>query len=164
MRDPILESFLAQQLHDAAHLTASSAITEALPLDLQHYVLRFRCKGLVQQGSDAPRIHERFDVGIYFPASYLRLAHPPGLILQWLGPAEVFHPNIRGHAICLGPITPGEGLIDLAFRVFEVITFHRCSPHDPLNADAAQWVRHHAHELPLDRRPLLRPGGYRARE
>jgi len=162
MRDAIFTTFLEHAREDAAHLNASSDLARVLPIDPQHYVLHYRCRGLVRDGSGPPRVHEDFGVGLYFPASYLRLEQPPGLVVQWLGPAEIFHPNIRSGFVCIGPIAPGEGLIDLAFRLFEVISYHRCSPNDALNPEAAQWARNHRDLLPLDRRPLLRPGTRRA--
>ena len=157
MRDPIFESFLARQADEALRLSASSDIVTVLPIDPQRYVLHFCARGLVLDAAGVPRVHDEFGVAICFPPDYVRVEHHPGRIIQWLGPATVFHPNIRPPFVCLGPIAPGEGLIDLAYRLFEVIAFHRVSPHDPLNAAAAQWVRNHQDELPLDRRTLLRP-------
>jgi len=156
MRDAIFESFLASQFDEALRLSASSDIVTAVPVDPQRYLLRFGTRGLVLDGAGVPRVHDEFHVGVCFPADYVRIEPHPARVIQWLGPWEVFHPNIRPPFVCLGPIAPGEGLVDLAYRLFEVISFHRVSPHDPLNAAAAQWVRNHRHELPLDRRSLLR--------
>ena len=157
MRDAIFESFLASQFDEALRLSASSDIVAVVPIDPQRYVLHFRARGLVLDATGVPRVHDEFGVGVGFPPDYVRVEQHPSRVIQWLGPETVFHPNIRPPFVCLGPIAPGEGLVDLAYRLFEVITFHRVSPHDPLNPAAAQWVRHHLGELPLDRRALLRP-------
>ncbi len=157
MRDEIFESFLTRQFDEALRLSAASDIVAVVPIDPQRYVLHFRARGLVLDAAGIPQLHGEFGVGICFPADYVRVAQHPSRVIQWLGPDTVFHPNIRPPFVCLGSIAPGEGLVDLAYRLFEVISFHRVSPHDPLNAAAAQWVRNHQDQLPLDRRPLVRP-------
>jgi hypothetical protein len=157
MHDAIYESFLVHQLDEAARLTASSDIVTIRPLGLQHYRLRFRCNGLVLDESGTPRLHDDFSVAVHFPSDYARLEQHPAQVVQWVAPLTVWHPNIRPPFVCTGPIAPGESLTDLAYRLFEIISFHKVSPHHALNAEASQWVRHHQDMLPLDRRPLFRP-------
>jgi len=77
-------------------------------------------------------------------------------LLTWLHPSSVWHPNIRAPWICVGHVPPGVELTDLVYQVFEMISFHRWTPHDPLNPDAAQWARNHQDRFPLERRPLKR--------
>ena len=98
-----------------------------------------------------------FTVGIWFPPTYLRQANP-FQTLTWLGPRNTWHPNIASDAgaICVGHITPGMGLVDLLYQVFEIITYTKVTMHDALNHDAAAWARDNVHRFPVDRRPLRR--------
>jgi hypothetical protein len=154
--DPIFHAFLERQFDEGLALARTSDVVTISPWGPQHYVLRFRCRGLVTEDG-MPRVHDEFRVGIFFPPDHVRVAQPASRVVQWLSPATVFHPNISPPLVCLGAIAPGEGLVDLAFRLYELITFHRASPHDALNVAAAQWARRHRAALPLDRRPLRRP-------
>jgi hypothetical protein len=49
-------------------------------------------------------------------------------------------------------------LIDLVYRVFEVITFNNVTMEEPraLNPEACEWSRANLHRLPVDRRALKR--------
>jgi hypothetical protein len=101
----------------------------------------------------------RFAVGIAFPHDYLRRADP-FQVLTWLGPRNVFHPNISDRApfICVGRIAPGMPLVDLIYQLHEIITFNKATvcEDDALNHDACAWARHNQHRLPVDTRPLKR--------
>jgi hypothetical protein len=155
VRDAVFESFLERQAAEAWRISESSPIVSVLPIDRQHYLLRFRCVGLVLDAAGVPRRHDDFTVGIFFPPDYVRIEPHPREIVHWLGPESVWHPNVKPPFVCTGHIAPGEDLIDLTYRLFEIITFHRATPHHALNPAASQWVRRHRDELPLDRRPLL---------
>ena len=100
-----------------------------------------------------------FHVGIHFPSDYLRRADPR-TVLTWLSPREVFHPNIRPEVglICSGHIQPGSGLVDLLYRLFEIITYRRVTMRedDALNWEACQWARGNTTLFPVDSRSLKR--------
>jgi len=108
------ESFLIRQREEGLELAASSDLLVLSPLvrpgdaPPQRYLASFRCRGLVRDGAGGVREADRFDVGIWFPSDYLRHADP-FRVLTWLGPRQVFHPNIsdRAPVICVGRLVPG---------------------------------------------------------
>lgn len=163
MIDPILRGFLEVQYAEGMGLARESDILDLFPLSpspalpQQHYVARFHCTGLVRspQGEIVPG--NLFEVGIMFPDDYLRHADSFET-LTWLRPMEVHHPNIAGPAICIGPLSPGTGLVELIYRVFEVITLNRVTmdERNALNHAACQWARQNTDRFPVDRRPLKR--------
>jgi len=160
MNDPVFESFLMSQLEDAVALAASSDILDLRPCDgpaPTHYLARYRARGLVKEGVAEPEIADDFLVGIRFHHDYLRFANPAH-VLTWLAPVSIFHPNIRMPFICLGPIAAGTRLVELVYRVFDVITFSKVTPRedDALNTLACSWARRNWHRFPIDRRPLKR--------
>lgn len=155
--DTILQLFLETQRHEAMALAAESDLLDVLPLDLQHYVATFRCRGLVREPRGEVREHDRFRVGIWFPSTYLREVRPAH-VLTWLEPDYVWHPNIRPPYVCVGKIAPGTPLIDLLHRCFELICFENVTMRedDALNAAACVWARRNRERFPTDRRPVKR--------
>ena len=163
MTDKVFSSFLGQQLTRGRALAAKSDILRLLPAPgslPQQYVAEFRCKGVVRQADG--RLGERglFIVGIFFPNDYLRRAATPE-VLTWLGPTNVFHPDIAGPRglICIGRLEPGTGLVDILYQVFEIIVYRKFNPreYDCLSPDACTWVRNNQSRFPTDPRPLKRP-------
>ena len=159
--DPIYESFLDRQLSEGLALSRASDLFELVPIDGDHptkYLARFRCHGLTRRGSTVD-VADHFDVGIRFPPDYLRRVEPTE-VLTWLGPREVFHPNIAAVLpfICVGPIPPGTSLVDLVYQVYEVISYQKVTMRedDALNAEACAWARRNRERFPVDRRPLRR--------
>lgn len=159
MRDPVYHAFLARQHEEGMALAAASDLVDLWPFTgdpPDRYVARFGCTGLVRRGT---RIQEAgcFEVGIWFPSDYLRRAEP-SQVLTWLGPREVFHPNIshRLPFICVGRLSPGTALVDLVYQCFEIITWQKVTMRedDALNPGACGWAREHHGRLPVDRRPL----------
>ena len=169
MSDRIFEIFLNRQLEEGLELAATSDIVDLLPVDgppPQHYIADFHCRGLVRSKEGAIREWDRFTVGIYFPADYLR-AVDPFSILRWFGPPtrehpDIFawHPNISNRApfICVGKIAPGMSLTDLLHQLYEIISYQRYTPNefDSLNKDWCSWTRTNAGLFPIDSRPLKR--------
>jgi hypothetical protein len=121
--------------------------------------VEFRCTGLVERRPGKVEEADRFQVGIWFPATYLRVADPFH-VLTWLGPRNIWHPNISARApvICVGRFAPGTGLVDLLYQVFEIVTWNKVTMRedDALNRAACQWARQHRDRFPVDRRPLKR--------
>jgi hypothetical protein len=120
--------------------------------------------GLVLLRSGQVQEARHFQVGIYFPSDYLRRAEP-GEVLTWLGPPNIFHPNVRCRdrsmgigSICIGRLTPGMRLVDLLYQCFEIITYNKVTMRedDALNHAACVWARNNQSRFPVDRRPLKR--------
>jgi hypothetical protein len=160
--DPVLQAFLARQYEEGMALAAASDLLDLQPIDgppPQRYLARFRCKGLVRSPDGTIAEADRFEVGIWFPSDYLRRVEP-WQVLTWLGPANVFHPNIgeRLPAICVGRLVPGTPLADLLYQCFEIITYTKVTMRedDALNHAACAWARDNRHRFPIDRRPLKR--------
>jgi ubiquitin-protein ligase len=154
--DPIFERFLRESWHNAKSLADGSDVVELVPFgDPPHAVVaqfHANCYVKTPQGT---ALHFGFTVGYRFPENYLNLALP-WEVMHFLAPATVWHPNIRVNAICLGTgLQPGTELRELLFRTYELVTFQRRSqPADPLNAEAAAWVRRNWPVQPADSRPL----------
>ncbi len=159
IQDPILTSFLTRQFEQIRELASQSDVVEILqhgPPPPEHYILRFHCKGLVQT-PDGIAEAQWFDVGFRFPRDYLRRAQVPE-VLTWLWPPNIFHPNVGFPFICVGDLHPGTELVDLVYRIYEIITYHKrtVSEHDALNKAACAWARRNHERFPLERRPLRR--------
>jgi hypothetical protein len=166
--DPVMEGFLKRQLAAAAEVTASSPLVSIKPIISaaaaaaglgglpQHYVAAFTCKGLIRRATGEIAEAERFLVGIYFPPHYLK---KPNTFESFalLEPREVFHPNIDGPFICTGEgfMRRSPGLVEIAFRLFAIITWATYSAKDALCPTAAAWARRNQdRRFPIDRRPL----------
>jgi hypothetical protein len=158
--DAVLHGFLTEQQGEALALAASSDLVTVIPCDgppASHYVVEFRCRGLVRLGHGEIVDRDRFAVGVSFPPDYLRRAHPAE-VLTVLAPMNVFHPNVRGTAICVGRLKPGTRLVDLIYQCFEIFTFAKVTMRedDALNRDACVWARQNVDRFPIDKRPLKR--------
>ena len=162
MADKIFEAFLKRQYEEGMALAGASDLLELLPMGgdpPDRYIAQFRCKGLVRpQNSDVSET-DYFEVGIWFPSDYLRRADP-FQILTWLGPSNVFHPNISDKMpfICVGKLAPNTALVDILYQCFEIITFNKVTMRedDALNMQACVWARENQQRFPIDRRPLKR--------
>jgi len=162
MRDEILSSFLRVQYEAGMALAAESDLLELMPISegaCDRYLARYFCTGLVSAGEGAIEEANRFEVAIRFPSDYLRRVEPFSIV-HWVGPREVFHPNISRTlpVICPGHIYPGTPLTDLLYQVFETITYKKVtmSETDALDHDACAWARENQHRFPVDPRPLKR--------
>jgi hypothetical protein len=161
MTDRIFESFLARQHEEGMALASESDLLDLVPrgAPADRYLARFTCRGLVRQPPHSGVEFERFEVGIRFGLDYLRLADP-FRVLTWLGPREIWHPNIAATApvICVGRLAPGTSLVDILYQVFEIITWNKVTMRedDALNREACQWARRNSHRFRVDRRPLKR--------
>lgn len=162
MNDSVFTGFLIRQRDEAGALNRASDLIEILPVNgtpPNRYVVQLRCKGLVRSADGAVTQAEHFEIGVWFPSDYLRRADPYQ-VLTWLWPPNVFHPNIGSPApfICIGRLTRGTSLVDIVYRVFDVITFNNVTMVEPdsLNRAACAWARENRHRFPIDRRPLKR--------
>jgi hypothetical protein len=161
MADRILEAFLMRQQEEGLELMRESDLVLVTPIGspADRYLVEFRCKGLVEVGPGDIAEADRFLVGVWFPSMYLRVADPFH-VLTWLGPRNIWHPNISATApvICVGRLTPGTGLVDIVYQVFEIVTWNKVTMRedDALNRAACGWARQHRDRFPVDRSPLKR--------
>ena len=155
--DQILNTFLKKQREDATKLADESDLLALRVIDDQRFIATFACTGLVRDPTGRVQLHNRFDVGIRLPEDYLRRVNP-NEVLTWLGPQEIFHPNIKAPCICLGAITPGTALTELLHRIYELITYQNVTMRedDAFDWDACAWARRNREQLPLDARPIKR--------
>jgi hypothetical protein len=162
-RDRVLHTFLHTQFEQASALVRQSDIVDLVAIDSEdnaptRYRVRFQCRGAIRNNAGGIEVRaDRFEVGFVFFPDYLRRVDPYRLV-TWLGPAGIVHPQVLPPFMCLGHVLPGLPLVDLIYQVYEVITFFKRAPHDPLNPDPAiaAWTRAHQDLFPLDRRPLKR--------
>jgi len=168
MRDVILDGFLHSQFKEGMKLAGGSNIVDILPVEGSppfRYVVRFKCNSIVQSNGKIETSHGFYVAGITFHREYLRFVGNPYQIVTWLAPGNIFHPNILPPAslICLGKINPGTGLIDIIFRIYNVIRFANVTPveGDALNKFACKWYRENCNKngrFPVDNRPLRAMG------
>lgn len=162
--DSVLRGFLARQLEEGTRLATSSDLLELTPAGDEvpsRYLARFRCRGLIRSRAGDVTEADDFRVGIWFPPEYLRRAEP-WEVLTWLGPTNIFHPNVSDRApfICVGRLSPGTSLVDILYQVFEIVSGQKftCREDDALNLKACVYYRNNPRRFPIDRRPLLRAG------
>jgi hypothetical protein len=154
-------AFLRRQWDEAQafNCDASLAAIEPLGTPATRFLVGFSCRGLVRSTEGLIEEADEFAVGVSFPPDYLRRADP-FRVLTWLGPRNVWHPNISTKApvICVGRLAPGTGLIDLVYQCWEIITWNKVTMRedDALNMKACQWARANLARLPIDTRPLKR--------
>ncbi len=160
MSRAMIDAFLARQFEDGMALAAESDLFDLVPgkgTPPDRYVAQFYCKTLVRNPDGGVVVASYCAVAILFPEDYL-LRADPYQVLVWLGPRNIWHPNISDKAplVCLGRLGPGSRLVDLVYQLFDIITFKNVSMGDALNADASAWARQNQHRFPIDPRPLKR--------
>ena len=161
MADRVLAAFLARQEEEGLRFAAESDLLTLVPMGApaDRYLVEFRCRGLVECEPGTIVEATCFRVGIWFPSTYLRVADP-FRVLTWLGPHNVWHPNISASVplVCVGRLAAGTGLVDILYQLFEIITWNKVTMRedDALNAAACQWARRHPDRYPVDQRPLKR--------
>ena len=161
MTDAVMNAFLRRQAEDGLALASQSDLVDIEPIGTaaDRFLVHFTCRGLIQRLDGSITESTDFVIGIWFPADYLRVANP-FRVVTWLGPANVWHPNIAigAGAICVGRLAPGTGLVDLIYQCWEIITWNRVTMRedDALNLAACQWARAHQDRFPVDTRPLKR--------
>ncbi|MAE64930.1 MAG: hypothetical protein CMJ18_11730 [Phycisphaeraceae bacterium] len=157
MPDVILESFLRETFEQTIPLVEDSELVDLVPVGPpSRYMALFHCRGLVRDDGGEVREADEFAVHIWFTEDHLRFVDPVKL-LCWGGPRNPWHPNISDRVpyVCIGHVGPAITLTSILYQLFEIITWQKYSPHDPLNAAAAQWARNQPRDrFPIDPRPL----------
>ena len=67
---------------------------------------------------------------------------------------KIFHPNFRfafPNEVCIGDFwAPGEDLVDIIYKIGDMIQFKIYNVDSPLNGVAAKWAKEHMKLFPLD--------------
>jgi hypothetical protein len=165
MVDPIFNNWLSENFAEAQTLAAASDILaiQAVPNEddpaspPRRLIAQFACRTHVMQPDGQIATADQSIVGLNFPPHYLRQANAYEVV-TWLAPVNIWHPNIRPPACCVGErfFKPGTSLIELLYQLHAIISFQRYGAAAPLNESAAQWTRSHRQLLPADPRPLKR--------
>jgi ubiquitin-protein ligase len=71
---------------------------------------------------------------------------------------KIFHPNFRNaypNEVCIGDFwAPGEDIVDIIYKIGDMIQFKIYNVKSPLNGVAAKWAKEHLHLFPLDNTEL----------
>lgn len=113
----------------------------------EQYMVRYRCTGLgSKQGDEINEHRVHITLGIDYPE------RPPTILWQ----TPIFHPNIKPPYVCiLGEAWKPKKLLDeLVLQMGEMIQYKNYNVHDPLDRDAAEWVRKNPRSFPVDHREL----------
>ncbi|MGC8862661.1 MAG: hypothetical protein ACP5R5_07780 [Armatimonadota bacterium] len=159
-RDKVFERFLSTQYDEAMELDAASDLVTVIPCGqrpCRQFLTVFLGTGLVRTPSGEIERANHFEVLITFPDDYLRRA-TPGEVVAWIGPPNVWHPNILPPLLCVGRLKPGTPLVSLIYQIHEIITYRKATMDelDALNHPACQWARENKQMFPIDPRPLKR--------
>jgi hypothetical protein len=157
MTDKTLANWLAAEQERL--LTFNSSILTVTPLGgnpCRRYLAELRCRTYAKDPSGAVVPVDGVALGINIPENYLRTTN--GSMVVCLLAPNIWHPNVAPPLLCLGRIHPGESIVSILTRAYEVVTFQRVTSveSDSLNPAACAWIRNHLDLLPSDTGPLRR--------
>lgn len=116
-----------------------------------YYKFTVQLRGLRLEGEKAiPQETHQFELklGAYYPSE------PPDV--TWLTP--IFHPNIRGQAVCHSQQwSPAWSLADFVIELGDMIRMDKFNVKSPLDRKAATWADKNRPMFPLDTRSLRVP-------
>lgn len=149
------EKRLKQDFQILCDLQRKSNLIDIEPVGdhMNRYKITYNCKSLVwiEDNSD-PSYSSRHEMEIYLHKDYPR--RPPQL--KWL--TNVFHPNIlpphKNGGVCIGWWTAAETIDSLCVRIGEMLQYKNYNLADPLDEEAAEWVKNNLDILPVDERDL----------
>ena len=163
--DLVLDGFLEEQWREASALAARSSLLTLVPMGgspPDRYVARFACRTLVRASAGTIVEAEGFEVGLRFPADYLRRKPRLVDVVSFFGPKDVFLPNVGPGPdgrlyICIGEIHPCTPAVELLLRCYEVASGQELTMSEPgaLNHEACSWARANLDRFPIDRRSIL---------
>lgn len=114
-----------------------------------HFTIALR--GLMLDGERAV-VTERHEFDLRLGANYP--SEPPDV--TWRTP--IFHPNIRGQAVCHSQQwSPAWSLADFVIEIGDMIRMRKFNTKSPLDRKAAAWVDGNQARFPLDERCLRPP-------
>lgn len=161
MTDKIIATFLADQTAKLQLLAKQSDIFNLESVRGSLFFLRFNCNGLVVDRKGNVHNHDDFLAALMVSPDFLRRPiEDPRHFITMLD-NNIFHPNISGHAICVGKINAGTPLTYLVYQIYEILSYQKYTPRedDALNLAACNWARNNAEKFPIDARPLKRRNG-----
>ena len=113
-----------------------------------YYKFTVRLRGLKLDGSQVvhSELHQfELKLGAYYPSE------APDV--TWLTP--IFHPNIRGQAVCHSQQwSPAWSLADFVVELGDMIRMDKFNPRSPLDRKASTWAEQNRARFPLDTRSL----------
>ena len=116
-----------------------------------YYKFTIVLRGLRLEGDRAVITeHHQFELklGAYYPSE------PPDV--TWLTP--IFHPNIRGQAVCHSQQwSPAWSLADFVIELGDMIRMDKFNVKSPLDRKASAWSEKNEARFPLDERNLRVP-------
>ncbi len=116
-----------------------------------YYKFTMNLKGLRLEGDRAvPQDIHQFELrlGAHYPSE------PPDV--TWLTP--IFHPNIRGQAVCHSQQwSPAWSLADFVIELGDMVRMDKFNVKSPLDRKAAAWAEKNRQHFPLDQRSLRVP-------
>lgn len=116
-----------------------------------YYKFTINLKGLRLEGDRAvvQETHQfELKLGAYYPSE------PPDV--TWLTP--IFHPNIRGQAVCHSQQwSPAWSLADFVIELGDMIRMDKYNNKSPLDRKAANWAEQNKPRFPVDTRSLRQP-------
>ncbi len=169
MNDPVFRAFLCTAADDAAAVGRESDILRLVgdprtgdPPNLYYGVLT----GLEHLELDHERIprvtRESLPFRVYFPHDYCRAFLDPALQFRVVTfYASLFHPNVSGSQVCLGPgFRAGTRLRTLAEQIYGIASSRVFATDHAFDPQARQYFLDHIAEIralrapPLWRRPV----------
>jgi hypothetical protein len=164
--DPVLRSFLLGAREDARFVNRESDVMRLLaeprsgdPPSRYHGLLA-RVEHLRRAGGAVVVSREPIAFEIEFPDGYLRSANPQLQFEVVQLHAPVFHPNVGGGIVCLGPrFQPGTRLRALVEQLYAILSARAYAADHAFCPDARDHYRRHADQIaqlrasPLWRRP-----------
>ena len=156
--EQIFRSWVETNVRAGLELAEASDLLSLVPVGATRLIAHFEGPCLTRGAAGAVDVAHGFDVGIRLPRGFLAdpHAHESSQLVCYLGPHDnVFHPNIRGHAICMNVGGPTHLLPRLLHAIWDLFLGVHSSA-DPLDPDAAAWYREHPERFPLSRTPLKR--------
>ncbi len=135
------------------HRVSRLVDVESAGLRNERYKVIYFCKSLIWvEKNKGPSYSNRHELEIYLHKEYPR--RPPAL--KWL--TNIFHPNIlppqKNGGVCIGWWTAAETLDTLCVRIGEMLQYKTLNLSDPLDEDAAAWIKKNMDILPVDMRSL----------
>ena len=113
-----------------------------------YYRFTVQLKGLKMDGASVAthELHQfELKLGAYYPSE------PPDV--TWLTP--IFHPNIRGQAVCHSQQwSPAWSLADFVIELGDMIRMDKFNVKSPLDRKASAWAEKNEASFPLDQRSL----------
>ena len=115
------------------------------------YQFTVRLKGLKLDG-DRVSVTDLHQFQLRLGANYP--SEPPDV--TWKTP--IFHPNIRGQAVCHSQQwSPAWSLADFVIEIGDMIRMHKLNVKSPLDRKAAAWAEANQAKFPVDERCLRPP-------